>query len=71
MLFVSGYLGLAASFAPYVAPYSLTFRDAANASSALVLLTGGLVVILPLVLGYVVFVYWIFRGKVSADAGYH
>ena len=71
ILFASGYLGLAASFAPYVAPYALTFRDAANTGSALALLTGGLAIILPLVLGYVVFVYWTFRGKVTADAGYH
>ncbi|MEJ0067264.1 MAG: hypothetical protein WDM85_19195 [Caulobacteraceae bacterium] len=30
VVFLSGYLGLAASFFPYVAPYDLTFRDAAN-----------------------------------------
>ena len=71
VLFASGYLGLAASFAPYVAPYAMTFRDAANTGSALGLLTGGLVIILPLVLGYVAFVFWTFRGKVNADAGYH
>ena len=71
VVFLSGYLGLAASFFPYVAPYQLTFRDAANDPRALALLFGGLVFILPVILGYTVWVYWVFRGKTSADAGYH
>ena len=69
--FLSGYLGLAASFFPYVAPYQLTYRDAANDPGALGLLFGGLVFILPVVLGYTIWVYWLFRGKTAADAGYH
>ena len=71
VVFLSGYLGLAASFFPYVAPYQLTFREAANDDGALGLLFGGLVVILPVILGYTVWVYWLFRGKTAADAGYH
>jgi cytochrome d ubiquinol oxidase subunit II len=71
VVFLSGYLGLAASFFPYVAPYSLTFRQAANTNSALALLAGALAIILPMILGYVGWVYWLFRGKVGADAGYH
>jgi cytochrome d ubiquinol oxidase subunit II len=71
LLFLSGYAGLAAGLAPYVVPYALTFREAAAADNALALLAGGLAVLLPLILAYTVWVYWIFRGKVSADAGYH
>jgi cytochrome d ubiquinol oxidase subunit II len=71
VVFLSGYLGLAASFFPYVAPYSLTYIDAANDPGALALLLGGLVFILPVILGYTVWVYWVFRGKTPADAGYH
>ena len=52
-------------------PYALTFRQAASADNALALILGGVVVLLPAILGYTVFVYWLFRGKVSADAGYH
>jgi cytochrome d ubiquinol oxidase subunit II len=70
-VFVSGYLGLAAGFFPYVAPYGLTFRDAANAPSALAILSIGLAVILPAIIGYTIWVYWIFRGKVTGDEGYH
>ena len=71
VVFVSGYAGLAAGFFPYVAPYALTFRQAANDSSALTLLTAGLAVVLPLILGYAAWVYWLFRGKVVVEASYH
>ena len=35
MVFLSGYLGLAAGFFPFVVPYAMTFRQAANADNAL------------------------------------
>ena len=71
VVFASGFLGLAVSFFPYVAPYGLTFREAANDDGALGLLTGGMVVVLPMILGYAAWVFWIFRGKVAPDAAYH
>ncbi len=71
MVFLSGYAGLAAAFFPFVVPYALTFRQAASADNALALVLGGLCVLLPAILGYTVLVYWLFRGKVQADAGYH
>jgi cytochrome d ubiquinol oxidase subunit II len=71
MVFLSGYFGLAVGFMPYVVPYALTYGQAAAADNALALLGGGLAVMLPLILGYTVWVYWVFRGKVAAGAGYH
>ena len=71
LMFLSGYLGLAAGFFPYIVPYTLKFRDAANADNALGLMLIGVVILLPAILGYSIWVYWIFRGKVGADAGYH
>ena len=71
LVFLSGYTGLAASFFPFVTPYALTFRQAANADNALGFMLVGAVVILPTILGYSAYVYWLFRGKVTADAGYH
>ncbi len=71
LLFLSGYLGLAASFTPYVAPYAVTFRQAAAPDNALGLMLVGTAVILPAILGYTAWVYWVFRGKVDAEAGYH
>jgi cytochrome d ubiquinol oxidase subunit II len=71
LVFLSGYLGLAADFFPYVVPYSISFRDAASSDNALALLLGGVVIMLPLILGYTGFVYWLFRGKVRHGEGYH
>ena len=71
LVFVSGYLGLAVGFAPFAVPGALTFRQAAADDSSLGLMLAGGAVLLPLILGYTVFVYWTFRGKVTADAGYH
>ena len=71
-VFFSGYLGLAVGFFPFVAPYQMTFRDAANPDNTLLLLLGGAVFLLPATLAYSLWVYWIFRGKVGGDAaGYH
>ena len=71
MVFVSGYLGLAVGFAPDVVPGALTFRQAAADPSSLALMLAGAAILLPLILGYTVFVYWTFRGKITPDAGYH
>jgi cytochrome d ubiquinol oxidase subunit II len=70
-VFVSGYIGLAVGFYPNIVPYGMTFRQAANADNALSLMLVGVSVLLPAILGYTVWVYWLFRGKVGADAGYH
>jgi cytochrome d ubiquinol oxidase subunit II len=71
LVFLSGYLGLAASFFPYIVPYGMTFREAANPDNTLALMLGGGAILLPAIIGYSAWVYWIFRGKVSAGAGYH
>ena len=70
-VFLSGYLGLAAGFFPDIVPYAMTFRQAANADHALGLIRVGAAILLPAIIGYSLWVYWIFRGKVGADAGYH
>lgn len=70
-VFLSGYLGLAVGFFPNIVPYDVTFREAASADNALAFMLVGVGALLPLILGYTVWVYWVFRGKVTADAGYH
>jgi cytochrome d ubiquinol oxidase subunit II len=71
LIFLSGYFGLAVGFFPYVVPYAVDFRQAATAPNALAFMLVGAVIVVPLVLVYTGWVYWVFRGKVSADAGYH
>jgi cytochrome d ubiquinol oxidase subunit II len=71
VVFLSGYLGLAAGFFPNIVPYAMTFRQAANADNALGLMLVGAAILLPAIVGYSLWVYWIFRGKVGGDAAYH
>ena len=71
VLFLLGYLGLVISTFPYLVPPTLTlWQTAAVPASQLFMLTGTLI-LLPIILGYIVFVYWIFRGKVREGEGYH
>ena len=69
--FLLGYAGLLIGIFPYLVPYSLSIHDAAAAPNAQGLLLVGAVVLLPVILGYTAYVYWVFRGKVTPDAGYH
>ncbi|CAN5539287.1 cytochrome d ubiquinol oxidase subunit II [soil metagenome] len=71
LVFLSGYAGLAAGFFPNIVPYGMTFRQAANAENALAFMLWVTAFVLPAILAYSIWVYWIFRGKVTADAGYH
>ena len=70
-IFLFGYLGLATSNAPYLVPPSITVWEAAAAPSSQLFMLAGVVLLLPVILGYTVFVYWTFRGKVRAGEGYH
>ncbi len=69
-IFLTGYLGLAISMWPYLVPFDITFRQAAAAPASQSLLLVGTVVLLPVILGYMAYCYYIFRGKASAESGY-
>jgi cytochrome d ubiquinol oxidase subunit II len=70
-LFLVGYIGLAVSLWPYIVPFAMTPADAAAADNALELMLWGALPLLPIILGYTGYVYWIFRAKVGEDAAYH
>ena len=70
-LFVLSYIGLGISFHPYIVPPSLTIKDAAAPDNSLKFLLVGASVLIPLILGYTVLSYWVFRGKVDPKASYH
>lgn len=63
LLFVMGYAGLAISLFPYVIPRSLTIWQAAGHKESLSFLLVGGVIVLPVVLAYTAYSYWVFRGK--------
>jgi cytochrome d ubiquinol oxidase subunit II len=70
-LFLLGYLGLVISSYPYLVPPSLTVWQTAAAPSSQIFMLIGTLFLLPIILGYIVFIYWIFRGKVREGESYH
>jgi cytochrome d ubiquinol oxidase subunit II len=70
-LFFLAFTGLAISLWPNIAPPSISLWDAAAAPMSLGFLLIGTMFLLPVILGYVFWSYWVFRGKVRADSGYH
>jgi cytochrome d ubiquinol oxidase subunit II len=56
---------------PYLVPPDLTIWQAASPPTTQVFLLVGTLPLLPIILGYVAFVYWIFRGKVREGDSYH
>ena len=70
-LFAMCYLGLGISLFPYVAPPSITLWDAAAAPQSQAFLLIGTLFLLPIIFTYIGWSYWVFRGKVRADSGYH
>ena len=70
-LFIIAYIGLVISMMPYLVPPAITVWDAAAAPSSQRFVLIGMAVLIPFILGYTVFVYYTFRGKVRADEGYH
>jgi cytochrome d ubiquinol oxidase subunit II len=70
-LFAMCYLGLGISLYPYVVPYALTLWDAAAVPSTQMFLLIGTLFLLPIIFTYIGWSYYVFRGKVTADVGYH
>ncbi|MBU0862381.1 MAG: cytochrome d ubiquinol oxidase subunit II, partial [Alphaproteobacteria bacterium] len=62
-LFVISFIGIGISFYPMMVPPSLTIWDVAAPDSSLKFALVGTVVLVPLILGYTAYAYWVFRGK--------
>lgn len=70
-LFLMAYLGIAISLWPMIVPYRYSLWEAASAESTQAFLAVGTLTLLPIILMYTAWSYWVFRGKVRADIGYH
>jgi cytochrome d ubiquinol oxidase subunit II len=70
-LFVLSYLGIAISLYPMIVPHHFTLRQAASSERTQAFLLVGTLVLLPVILMYTGWSYWVFRGKVRSDLGYH
>jgi cytochrome d ubiquinol oxidase subunit II len=70
-LFMMSFLGIAISLWPMIVPYHYTLWQAASPPSTQAFLLIGTLFLLPVILMYTAWSYWVFRGKVRGDVGYH
>ena len=69
-LFALSLLGLGVSMFPYVIPGAVTIHEAAAPPESLVFMLTGALVLIPVILSYTGYSYWVFRGKTGHE-GYH
>ena len=69
-IFLMGYVGLGLSIFPWIVPFQFTLWEAAAAPEGLSLLLVGVVPLLPIILAYTAYSYYVFRGKSSHEHMY-
>ncbi len=69
-LFAMSYIGLAISLWPMIVPYHLTLWQAASNPSTQAFLLVGTLFLLPVILTYSGWSYWVFRGKARPHSTY-
>jgi cytochrome d ubiquinol oxidase subunit II len=69
-IFLMGYLGVGLSLFPWIVPFKYSIWDAAASGPSLSLMLVGVVPLLPLILGYTGYCYYVFRGKTSHEHTY-
>lgn len=70
-IFLVGLTGLGVNFFPWLLPPTLTIYDAAAPESSLRFTLVGAAVLIPLILSYTAYAYYVFRGKMDPSEGYH
>lgn len=69
-IFMCSYAGVGISTWPYLIPHVMTTEQAAAPHSSLLFMFMGAAILLPFLLGYTLYSYYIFRGKITEMIGY-
>lgn len=70
-VFLLSYIGIVISLWPMIVPFHYTLWQAASSESTQMFMLVGTMFLIPVILGYTAWSYWVFRGKVRAGVGYH
>lgn len=70
-IFLLCFIGLGIGITPYIVPRAITIAEAAAPDKSLLFMLVGALILLPMILAYTAYSYWVFRGKVDPEAGYH
>jgi cytochrome d ubiquinol oxidase subunit II len=66
-----GFSGMAISIWPHIVPPTISIWEAASSPASQGFLLVGTLFIIPFILMYTMWAYWVFRGKVRPGEGYH
>ena len=69
IIFLCSYAGIGISVYPYLIPHQVTIWEAAAPDTTLKFILVGVVIMLPILLGYTTYAYYLFRGK--SHGNYH
>ena len=70
-LFGLCFVGLGICMFPFIVPVEVTIWEAAAPRASQIFMLVGAVVLIPLILAYTAYAYWVFRGKIDPEVGYH
>lgn len=70
LIFLS-YTGLAISLWPNIIPPAISFHEASAPRSSQLFSLVGVVIMIPIILTYTAYGYYVFRGKIKLGEGYH
>ena len=70
-IFLCCYLGIGISLWPYIIPYNTTIWEASSPPKSLSFILVGVIILLPTLLAYTAYAYYIFRGKIDSTIGYN
>ena len=70
-MFVLAFGGLGFSMFPYIVPVEVTIWEAAAPENSQIFMLVGAAVLVPVILTYTAYSYWVFRGKMDPRQGYH
>jgi cytochrome d ubiquinol oxidase subunit II len=65
------FVGIAYSFYPFIVPEKILIQDTNVSKQSLLIIFAGAVVVLPCIIAYTIFSYWVFRGKITEKLKYY
>ncbi len=70
-IFIVCFLGIAYSFYPFIVPEKILIQATEISHKSLLIIFIGTIIILPCIIAYTIFSYWIFRGKITDKLKYY
>ena len=70
-LFFLCFVGLGISIWPFIVPEQVTIWQASSPAASQQFVLVGVSMLIPVILAYTGYAYWVFRGKIDPDVGYH